>query len=454
MRRRSTPILSALSLLLAGTALAPDAQAHSPSGLGLPGYGGGLSSPSQDGAQGLALNPAAAHPERPEVMLDAGYIRYRYGFQLEGADPVPGQSHDLLPYLAAAVPLGPVGLGINGGLPYARSGSSEAVGPQRFHTIVGRLMLMELDLSLAWQATPWLTVGASARGGRTQYRSIVAIDSGAMVNSLLGEELAPLGDPLLEGTRSVESATGWAWGWTLGARVALDSGLAFAAGYRSPTHTTIHGPVQIVPSNDLNMALEGDLVGSFAFPPEAFVASAIPIGPAELDLEGGWIGWSSMARVQQRADDVTITSDDPILAALLASYGLDDPSLLGTLETEGVYGLGDMFTAAVATRFPVAPRWRLLTGVYLAQAAMATEFLAPGNFDYATVDGRLVASWSPVERTTISLAGDWIHYRSRTVTDSIYAWDNTPEQGPALPPAEGDYWFRMFRVGATVTLTL
>ncbi len=400
------------------------------------------------------LNPAAAHPEQAQVLIDAGYIRYHYGYQLEGGDPVPGASHDLLPYLAAAVPIGPVGLGICGGLPYARSGSSEAVGPQRFHTIVGRLIMMELDLSLAWQVAPWLTLGGALRGGQTRYRSIVAIDSGAMVNSLLGEDIAPLGDPLLEGTRTVESATGWAWGFTAGARLALDSGLAFAAGYRSPTRTTIRGPVEIVPSNDLNMALEGQLTGSFAFPPEVFLAAAIPLGPAELDLEGGWIGWSSMATVHQQADDVTIVSDDLVLSGLLTSYGLDDPALLGSLSTEGVYGLGDMFTAGVAARFPVAPRWRLLTGLNLAQPAMATEYLAPGNFDYATVDGRVVASWQPYDRATMALAGDWIHYRNRTVTDSVYAWDNTPEEGPALPPAEGEYWFRMFRVGLTVMLEL
>ncbi len=400
------------------------------------------------------LNPAAAHPEQAQVLIDAGYIRYHYGYQLEGGDPVPGASHDLLPYMAAAVPIGPVGLGICGGLPYARSGSSEAVGPQRFHTIVGRLIMMELDLSLAWQVAPWLTLGGALRGGQTRYRSIVAIDSGAMVNSLLGEDIAPLGDPLLEGTRTVESATGWAWGFTAGARLALDSGLAFAAGYRSPTRTTIRGPVEIVPSNDLNMALEGQLTGSFAFPPEVFLAAAIPLGPAELDLEGGWIGWSSMATVHQQADDVTIVSDDLVLSGLLTSYGLDDPALLGSLSTEGVYGLGDMFTAGVAARFPVAPRWRLLTGLNLAQPAMATEYLAPGNFDYATVDGRVVASWQPYDRATMALAGDWIHYRNRTVTDSVYAWDNTPEEGPALPPAEGEYWFRMFRVGLTVMLEL
>ena len=432
----------------------PAAWSHSPSGLGLPGYGGGLSSPSQDGALGLVLNPAAAHPDQAQVLIDAGFLRYHYGYALENQEPVPDASQDLLPYLAAAVPLGPVGLGLSGGLPYARSGSSDPQGPNRFHTIVGRLMLMEVDASLAWQATPWLTLGASARGGQTRYRSIVAIDAGAMVNSLLDQPLAPVGDPLLEGTRSVESAVGWAWGWTAGARLAWDTGLAFSGGYRSPTRTTIHGPVQITPSNDLNMSLEGELTGTFAFPPEVFLAAAIPIGPAELDLEGGWIGWGSMATVHQQADSVTIVSDDPILTALLASYGLDDPALLGTLETEGVYGLGDMFTMGVAARFPVAPQWRMLTGVYLAQAAMGTEYLAPGNFDYATVDGRAVASWQPYEKVSMGLSGDWIHYRGRTVTDSIYAWDNTVDEGPALPPAEGEYWFRMFRVGLTVMMEL
>lgn len=400
------------------------------------------------------LNPAAAHPDQPQALIDGGFIRYHYGYTLEGDEPVPGDSQDLLPYIAAAVPIGPVGLGLNGGLPYARSGSSEAVGPQRFHTVEGRLIVMELDLNLAWQVTPWLTVGGSLRGGQTLYNSTVAIDSAAMINSLLGEELAPVGDPLLEGTRTVSDAKGWARGWGAGARVALDSGLAFSAGYRSPTRTTIHGPLELVPSNDLNMALEGVLTGEFAFPPEAFLAAAIPIGPAELDLEGGWIGWSSMATVHQQADDVSIVTDDPVLDALLSSYGLDDPALLGSIETEGVFGLGDMFTASVAARYPVAPDWRLLTGLYVAQPAIASDYMAPGNFDYLTLDGRMVACWQPYERATLALAGDWIHYNNRTINDSVYAWDNTPDEGPALPNTDGTYWFRMFRVGLTVLLEL
>ncbi len=432
----------------------PAALAHSPSGLGLPGYGGGLSSPSQDGAKGLLLNPAAAHPDQPELLLDAGFIRYRYGYELDTGEPVPGDSQDLLPYLGIAVPLGPVGLGLNGGLPYARSGTSEAVGPQRFHTVDGLLLLIEADLNLAWQATPWLTVGASLRGGQTRYRSLVAVDSGAMVNGILGEQVAPVGDPLLEGTRSVDAAKGWAWGYGLGARVELDSGLAFATGYRSPTRTTVHGTLEIVPSNDLNMALEGELTAMIAFAPEAFLAAAIPIGPVELDIEGGWIGWSSMAVVPQQVEDLTIVSDDPMVSALLSSYGLDDPSLLGDLEAEGLHGLGDMFTAGIAARFPVAPDWRLLTGLYGAQPAVSSAYMAPGNFDYTTLDGRLVASWQPTEVTSIALAGDYIHYWSRTVTDSVYSWDNDPDVAPALPETNGRYWFRMVRVGLSVELAL
>jgi len=422
--------------------------------MGLPGYGGGLSSPSQDGAEGLVLNPAACHPDEIELLLDAGFIRYRYGFQLEGEEPVPGASQDLLPYLAVAVPLGPVGLGLNGGLPYARSGSSEAIGAQRFHTIVGRLVLMEADLSLARQATRWLTLGASLRGGQTRYRSIVAVDSGAMINGILGEDVAPVGDPLLEGTRSVDKAVGWAWGFTVGARVAMDSGLAFAAGYRSPTRTTVRGHLELTPSNDLNMALEGELEASFAFPPEVFLAAAVPLGKAELDLEAGWIGWGSMASVQQEAQDVTIVSDDPVVSVLLSSYGLDDPSLLGTLESEGQYGLSDMLTAGTAVRFPIAPCWRGLAGLYAAQPAIRAEYLAPGNFDYATVDGRLVLGWKPTPPTILSLAGDYIHYWSRHVSDSAYDWSNDPSVAPQLPNADGSYWFRMWRVGLTVGVEL
>ncbi len=438
-------------LLLLPTLLAlwaPQLQAATPSGLGLPSYGGGLSGPAQDGTLGLVLNPAAAHPDRAETLVDAGFIRYHYGHDLETWDAVPGKSWDLLPYLAAAVPVGPVGLGLAAGLPYARSGSSEAVGPQRFHTVSGRILVWEADLALAWQPLPELTLGGALRGGYTRYYSSVAVDTGAMINGVLGPDAgAPVGEPLLEGTRSVELATGGAWGFSVGARFQTQAGLALAAGYRSALHTQVTGQLVLVPSNDLSMALEGDLTGKLDLPPEAFLAATLPAGPAEIDLETGWVGWGSMAVTHQQVDNLVIVSDDPVVTALLESYGLDDPALLGSLESEGMAGLHDIFTAGLAVRMPVAERWGLLAGARYSPAAISDEFVAPGNFDYDSLDVRIVTSFSPVPRSKLALCADLISYRNRVITDSIYAWDNDPEVAPALPPSEGAYWMRMWRVG-------
>jgi hypothetical protein len=218
--------------------------------------------------------------------------------------------------------------------------------------------------------------------------------------------------------------------------------------------TQVRGDVLIVPSNDLAMALEGDLTARFAFPPEAFVAAAVPTGRLEVDLEAGWIGWHTMAVVEQRVDGLVITSDDATLEAMLASYGLTDPTLLGTLETEGLYGLRDSVSAGLAGRVDLAPGWRALIGAWWASPAIAEGWMAPGNFDFATVDARAGLAWTPAERFTLALAGDEIAYLGRTVDESVYAWDNGPGEGPALPPADGRYWFRMARVGLTVQVEL
>ncbi|MFH1467419.1 MAG: hypothetical protein ABIO70_23750 [Pseudomonadota bacterium] len=430
------------------------AGAHSPSGLGLPGYGSAWSGAAQDGPLGLALDPSAAHPDKGAFLADAGLIRYRYGFQLDGEPPFPDHSQDFLPYFAAAAPLGRVGIGLSGGLPYARSGSSERIGPQRFHTIVGRILLLEADLSLAWAVSDALTLGAALRAGQTRYRSTVAIDSGAMINGILGEQIAPVGEPLLEGTRAVEDARGAAWGFALGARWRTPGGLTLAGGFRSPMRTRVHGRISIVPSDDLRMALEGDLTARFAFPPEAFLGAAIPVGPLEIDVDVGWIGWHTMAVVQQQVDGMVITSDDVIVEDLLASYGLDDPTLLGTLQTEGLYGLHDSWNAALFGRVGFAPGWRALAGAVWASPAISEGFVAPGNFDFTTVDARLGLAWAPTEHLELALTGDEILYKSRVVDDSVYAWDNGPEEGPALPCSNGRYWFHMARVGLAVMIGL
>jgi len=442
-------------LALAGLALgAGQTRAGSPSGLGMPAVGGGLSGPAQDGARGLVINPAAAHPEQAEILLDAFLIRYRYGYQLAGEEPVEDASQDLMPFMAAALPLGPVGIGLTAMMPHARSGSSPADAPQRFHTVIGRVLLFEADLSLAWQVLPSLSLGAGFLAGHTSYTSVVAVDTGAMLNGMLGEELVPVGDPLFEGSRSVERATGGAYGFSLGLRWQASSGLVLAGGYRSPMRTTVRGPVELIPSNDLEMALQGELVGSFAFPPEAFLAAAVPAGPVELEAELGWIGWSSLASSQQQVNDMRIVSDDAVLAALLDAYGLSDPTLLGSVEQEGVYGMHDIWRGGGGVRLALGERWGLQAGAWYAQAAVADAYMAPGNFDYDTLDLRAVGSCRLSPSVTLALSADWIHYATRHITDSIYDWDNDPAQAPALPSAAGSYWFRMGRLGLSAEFRL
>ena len=67
-----------LALLLVGAAAA-----FTPAGYGVPVQGGALAGVDRDGASGIFNNPAAAHPDRGEWLLDVGWAWSSLDYELE-----------------------------------------------------------------------------------------------------------------------------------------------------------------------------------------------------------------------------------------------------------------------------------------------------------------------------------------------------------------------------------
>jgi hypothetical protein len=435
------------------------AWAGSPSGLGVPLVGGALSSPVTPGAPGLALNPAAALADRPEILLDVGYLDYTYGFTLTepqgGGDPesIESSQSSPTPYLAIAVPLGErVGIGLSLKIPYGRSGSGDPEASSRFHSVSGEVRLSELEAAAAIEVWESLVLGAGLRLGKVRYASFKAMDTGATMYGLMGEGAEDLiGDPLFEGTKEVLDGTATPTSISVGFLADFPLGIQVAGGYRTAPKADIDATLRMVPSNDLRMALEGDLSGIFAFPPEAFLSFLFPVGSIQTGVDLGWIGWGQTSETRMTIKDPVIVSDDPALSAMLALYGLNDPTLIGDMQTVGKSGMKDIFTAGAWVGGDIRDRLGARAGAWLSPPTVTDEYVRPGSADYWMVDLRGLLTYAPRDRVTLALAGDWMVTQDREITNSGLDPTNTDPLGPgALPSGNGSYYLNMGRVGMSL----
>ncbi len=439
------------------------AWAGSTAGLGVPVMGGALSSPITPGAAGLALNPAAALSEDFQVLLDAGMVIYNYGFTLyepQGGGG-PDSTHDSatfpVPYIAVSAPLSSkVGVGLSAKVPHGRSGSGDPDAASRFHTVSGQMMLAELEAAASLQVFDSLKLGAGIRLGRVRYSSFKSMDTGATMYGLMGEDAEELiGDPFWEGTKEVTDGTGSPTSFSVGLMSDFPKGFRVAAGYRSAPRARISGTLTMVPSQDLEMAMTGELDGVFAFPPEAFLSVLAPVGSIRTGVDLGWIGWSESSQTRMLIDDPVLVSEDPAVSALMSLYGLDDPTLIGDLQSVGKSGMKDIFTGGAWVGGDLRDGLVGQVGVWLSPPAVMDEYAAPGNADYWVADIRGTLSYELLNWVTVAGTGDWLRSQEREITNSGLSPTNTDPNGPgALPSGNGSYYLNMYRLGMSFLFTI
>ncbi len=428
------------------------AHAATISGYGNPELGGGLGGIGSPFVFGLAQTPTLARPGSAQVGLDVAALYSRYDYTLDKQEEVVSEGTSAVPFLAGAVPIGRFGLGAAVFAPWARGGSSDPKGPQRFHSIEGAFTGIEADLCAAWSPHDAWTLGAAARVVNVTLDSHRAIDTGAMLNGMLGDEAGvPVGDPFLEGTQSLVGLSGWAPAWALGVHFAPAGGPTIDAAFRSTVDTTVEGTVQLVPSNDLDVYLEGDVAVNFVFPAEALLAVRVPVGPHFVGAELGWIGWSSLAEVDSELSGLAVRSDDNALQSVLSSYGMSQDDYIAGLGTQSSQtGMQDILTGGLWGELAVGERVVLRPGLWYSPTAVPDDYVHPGNADFQGLDLRLAAAWQANEHWSLFGSADYWIFAPRDIDDSVYSLSAPADSGRVLPPGNGVYALDVARLGAGV----
>lgn len=438
------------------------AAASALSGFGVPVAGGSLVGGWEQGPEGILLNPAAAWSPEPELMLDVGALQAAYSFQLEGERATSSSGLSAVPFLAGTAPIGPIGIGGAFFVPYARGGKpGDPDGPQRYHSILGKILVAEADLSVAGHMqfgrdrddpAVMVEMGGSARVARMSMRSERAFDTGALLYGLLGPEAGvPLQDPLLEGTLALEGLRGTAVGAATGLRVTFVERYTLAFGYRSPMRTRLRGPVTLIPSNDLAMVLDGTVQTELVLPMEGTLSTRLDLGRVAVLGEVGLVGWGSMETITSRVQSLTISSPDPYMQWILEGYGLTEAEFLDSLgEMTTTTGMKDVWVVGAGADVAVGRGWTVRGYVQHADAAIPSANVHPGNVDWETWDLRGAARWDMSDRVTVGLGADLLLAPTRTVTDSALSLTNDSASGMVLPSGNGRYAFGGGRAGVTL----
>jgi long-subunit fatty acid transport protein len=427
------------------------ALAGSTAGMGLSPMGGAFGGVTEPGVLGLGSNPAAARSSQTEVGMDFGMSQWTIDAQLQNEGPIQGQGLVPMPYLGTTIPMGDFGLGLVGSLPYGGGGEFPEDGAQRFHLREGKVFLAEGSLALAYQPIRALRIGIAGRLGRGSMMKRYALDPAGLVYSKLGEDITGLSpdERLAEGTQELD-ISGVGLGYALGASVFLPSGVELHASYRSPMSVALSGPVEVVPSSDLDLALSGRAYASMTFAREAAIGLVIPTGAVRLSIDGGWSDWRTLERVDGTLDNVKLKSDDATLIALLEATGSDDSSLTDPQDIYNDLGNTDVFYGGAAIDLPLHARWTARTGAWWAPTSIPDQTFHLGIADFAAWDLRAGLAWQPTQSILIASSVDWYLIADREINNSGLSITNEASSGRVLPSANGEYAMSATRYGLSM----
>ncbi len=435
-------------ILVLDTAMAVGA-----AGLGVPVAGGALCTPDALGPQGLAMNPAAASSLDPELMLDVGMLYSKLEVQLDGQDPLPSSgSWQPIPTLGVTVPLTEhLGLGGLFYVPYGRGGGGPEDGPQRFHGIESSVTVLELDLAVAFTPLDIFTVGASLRAASLSLSTYKAMDTGQLIAGIADVDAEGLvGDPFLEGYTRLDDGVGGAMSYALGAHIRPAEGWQVSAYYRAPMSGVTTADFVLVPSNDLQVEVAGQMETPLNMPPELGVSVSVPFKKAVITPQVHWVGWSSWASFTSRPTGLSAGSSDPVLDGVLDTFGLTiDDLLSGVSEVESFNGNTDIFIFGVSGEVEATDRVALFGGVLAHGVSVPDDVAHPSSLDFATTDLRGGVIWSMGKKTRLALGGDALFSATRDIDSSVLSMTAPPQGTEAVPSGNGVYQLGLSRVGLT-----
>ena len=428
------------------------------SGLGMPQYGGAFAGVGESGVHGLPYNPAAASVSGLEVGLEWTEFFATYTGQLEGETIDPARAARGAPFAALALGIPSVdwmGLGATFGAPFIRAaGNLEDDSPQRFHGLSGQLQVLGVDGVVAIEPAPGVQLGGGAAFHVLYAESRYALDTGAVLVELFGEDMEPLiGEPWLEGEVDLTEITGRGMGAVVGLNVSSIPEWTVAGSYRTLTRIPVSGTLDLVPSNSFTLTLESGLEGEILMPPSFDAMVGRELGNARVAVEGQWVGWSQVSVMAFELIEPELGSRDPVMEAILEGYGLSDVSQLGQTQADRISGYEDSVGAGIRVDYDADRTYWMMRSFY-GHRAVPDAWAHPGNMDFSSLDTRVGAGIRTDMGLDVGLSAGWYHTPKRVITTSKASFLTDPEDGPVLPSGNGTYDLQLFSVGLNLVYRL
>jgi long-subunit fatty acid transport protein len=417
-------------------------------GMSLGPVGGAFGGVTRSGAVDFTSIPAAvAVIEKIDAAMDLGLLMWAMTTQLDGEAMSSGSGVMPMPYMAAAIPVGPIKVGAAFQVPYGGGGVMPKAGGQRFHLIEGEAYLMEGSALVGFSPSSAIHLGASLRFGSAKLKRSQAMDMGAMVNGMFDTTLLPIGDPALEGIQEMD-LSGSGVGYGFGVRLGHDEDVQFSASYRSQLTAQLNGAMNATPSNDMRMSMSADIATEMVFPQSIDLGVEVPVGKAKIAVDGGWIGWASASAMEGTMSDLKMSMDDELLGNLTGEMiGEMMPS---ELDFVSQMGYENAFYGGVSVDYAFSDKLSALHGVwYLPQAAADSSFNA-GVMDVTRTNLRTAWMYRPAEWFGVGLSGDFYISQDREVTNSQLQIDADPATGLNQASGNGKYRLTNTRFGLTL----
>ena len=419
--------------------------------MGISPLGGGFAGVSEAGVMGLGLNPAAAKSEQIEGAIDIGLSLYSLDVTLDGAEGTQSTGISPTPMIAITVPVQDIGLGAYFMVPYGGGADFPADGAQRFHVISTESYLLEGGLSVAYQPVDWVRGGASFRVGQATLSKYAAMNTASLLNSKT--DLSPpldVSDPLFLGEQDV-NLSGHGYGYGLGLSFFLPSDHEVHIAYRSPMRVPMDGEVSLTPSDALGLAIDGEASGTMQFARELELGVVLPLGKTRLSLMAGWVDWSPLETIAIELGALEISGEGSTAEALIVQSGINNSGLTDMrLSILNDLGHGSTVHGGGTVDIPVGSEWVVRTGVFYSPSTLPAEAMHASIVDFAVLDLRLAAAFTPAEWLTAAVSADYYVIPDRDITNSSLSLSNGADSGRVLPSGNGLYSMNAARVGLTL----
>ena len=165
----------------------------------------------------------------------------------------------------------------------------------------------------------------------------------------------------------------------------------------------------------------------------------------------GWVDWSPLETIAIELGALEISGEGSTAEALIVQSGINDSGLTDMrLSILNDLGHGSTVHGGGTVDIPVGPEWVVRTGVFYSPSTLPAEAMHASIVDFAVLDLRLAAAFTPAEWLTAAVSADYYVIPDRDITDSSLSLSNSADSGRVLPSGNGLYSMNAARVGLTL----